>query len=171
MKIEVVEAKREDEPVMRNLMQLYQYDFSEIYGPESNEYDVNAHGLYDEFYLDLYWIEPGRYPFLVKVDGHWAGLALVRRHSVLGRDEAETFDMAEFFVMRKYRRRGIGQYVARWLFDRFAGRWEVAEVAPNTAAQAFWRRVIGEYTGGRYEEYILDDERWQGPIQVFYSRK
>ena len=55
----------------------------------------------------------------------------------------------------------------RWLFDRFPGRWEVRQKAENSRAIAFWRRVIDRYTGGRFEEEVLADERWHGPVQRF----
>jgi predicted acetyltransferase len=38
------------------------------------------------------------------------------------------------------------------LFDRFAGLWEVREMPANGPAQAFWRRVIAEYTCGAFVE-------------------
>ena len=37
----------------------------------------------------------------------------------------------------------------------------------NQAALAFWRRVIGAYTGGRFVEHELHDERWHGTLQCF----
>jgi predicted acetyltransferase len=64
----------------------------------------------------------------------------------------------------------VGEHVARTLFDRFPGRWEVSELRDNLAAQAFWRRVIGRYTGSAYREVTLDDSRWRGPVQSFDSR-
>jgi predicted acetyltransferase len=36
--------------------------------------------------------------------------------------------ITEFFVMRKYRRQGIGKRVARELFECSPGRWEVADL-------------------------------------------
>src|SRR6266852_6406545 len=38
------------------------------------------------------------------------------------------------------------------LFDRFRGKWEIFELTRNAIAISFWRRVIGEYGGGRHEE-------------------
>ena len=64
--------------------------------------------------------------------------------------------MAEFFVLRGERRRGIGRAAALALFERFGGRWEVAQLRDNGPARAFWRTVITEYTGGRYEERATD---------------
>ena len=43
------------------------------------------------------------------------------------------------------------------------------EVARNTPAQAFWRKVIARYTGGRFIEVVCDDEQWRGPVQRFES--
>jgi len=83
---------------------------------------------------------------------------------------ALTYLIDEFFVLRKYRRRGVGAHVARTVFDRFPGHWEVSELRENTAAQAFWRRVIGRYTGGNFREVELDSPRWRGPAPAFESK-
>ena len=72
--------------------------------------------------------------------------------------------MAEFFVMRKFRRQGVGSRVARQLFDRFPGRWEIAQKLENKIGQAFWRTLIADYTNGSYREVLLDKF---GPVQVF----
>jgi predicted acetyltransferase len=50
--------------------------------------------------------------------------------------------MSEFFVMRKYRREGVGRTAARELFASFPGSWLVHEVPGNDAATAFWRDAI-----------------------------
>lgn len=136
MKLEIVPAQVEDKPVLRHLLQLCLHDYSEFNGK-----DVNEHGLFDYPYLDHYWTEPGRYPFLVRVEETLAGFVLVRR---LDEDEP-LWQMAEFFILRKYRRRGIGREVAHQVFDRFKGRWEVTQEDGNLPAQAFWKQVIGEY--------------------------
>lgn len=64
--------------------------------------------------------------------------------------------MSKFFVMRKYRRRGVGAQAARLLFDRFPGRWNVRELTANEPAQKFWRSVTGAYAS--YEEIVARDE-------------
>jgi predicted acetyltransferase len=164
MEITLVRATRKQRPVLERLLQLYQYDFSEIL-----EHDAAADATYSFVSADDYWDGKDHHALLVEVDGKLAGFALVRRGSALTGD-GDVMDMDEFFVMRKYRRRGVGREVARRCFEMFPGRWEVAEVAPNAVAQAFWRKVIGEYTGGSYEERLIDDERWRGPVQTFVSQ-
>lgn len=45
----------------------------------------------------------------------------------------------------------------------------VSDVRPNLGAHAFWRRVIGRYTDGRFRDVDLDTPRWRGPVQSFES--
>ena len=98
--------------------------------------------------------------------GQYAGFALVQQRSHLTADPAVS-DVAEFFVLRKYRRRGIGAALARQVFELFKGRWEVRQLATNPAATQFWRTVIAGCTGGRFLETTWDNERWRGPVQEF----
>ena len=78
--------------------------------------------------------------------------------------------MAQFFVLRKYRRRGVGRAAACELFSALPGRWQVGQMPLNLPAQAFWRRVIGACTGGRFVEQRIDSGAWQGVLQSFDNR-
>lgn len=144
-------------------MQLYAYDWSELV-----PLDVGDDGRFAEQPLDAYWVDAWRHAFVIESDGKTAGFALVLGKSRLSARDG-VFDMAEFFVMRRFRRQRVGHAAATLLFDRFAGPWEVRERRKNPAAISFWRRVIGDYTRGAFEEVDLDDERWNGPVQHFSS--
>lgn len=157
MQPEVLPVLIEDKPVIANLLELYMHDFSEFLG-----WDLNEHGLYGYRYLDHYWTEPGRHPFVVRVGGRLAGFALV---SILFLDERSETSMSEFFILRKYRRQGVGEAVARQLFDQFPGQWSVAQMDRNVAAQSFWRAIIDRYTGGAFAE--RHDTAQQRVIQEF----
>ena len=136
-----------DAAVVRNLFALYAHDMSEFVG-----LDVQDDGTFAiPASLATYWEGPDaarRYPFLIRADDRLAGFALVRQ---IAADPA-TYDMGQFFILRKYRRSGLGRQAACWLFDRFAGNWEVRELPANGAAQAFWRRIIADYTLGAFTE-------------------
>jgi predicted acetyltransferase len=86
-----------------------------------------------------------------------AGFAMVRRRSASA-DTASEFSMAEFFIARPWRRRGIGAQAVRLLFDRFAGHWLITEHVRNTGAVKFWRGVVATYTHGKYQERIVNGE-------------
>jgi predicted acetyltransferase len=89
-----------------------------------------------------------------------AGFAVVsiRRGSGPPGEAANPFRMTEFFIARPLRRRGVGRAAVRLLFDRFAGEWLVTQSRRNAPAVAFWRRVIAQYSGGRYQERAGGDE-------------
>ena len=142
------------------MLELYQHDLSDIW-----DQDLDCHGEYG-YSLDRYWDEEGCHPFVVLVSGRHAGFALVDQRVRIG---TEGHWMDQFFVLKKYRRRGIGQLLAKSVFTALPGRWEVGQMPQNVAAQAFWRGVISEYTKGRFKEHDVRSGSWQGVIQVFES--
>lgn len=165
MDVRVAAAGRDEQTSLAGLFELYIYDFSEILS-----LDVGDDGRFQLPALDPYWTDPGHQPFLLRVDGRLAGFALVRDRSRLtGREGVR--DMAEFFVLRRYRRRGVGVRAAALVFDRFQGPWEVRQRPENRDATAFWRRAIAHYTGGRFDEALWNDAQWRGPVQRFDSAR
>jgi predicted acetyltransferase len=162
--LDLTPALASDEERLSALFQLYAYDFSEILAM-----DVGEDGRFVVPPIGAYLEGPRRHAFLIRVGGKLAGFALIEQRSRLTGDEGVN-DVSEFFVMRRYRREGVGARAAAWLFERFPGPWEVREKAENVAATAFWRRAIGAYTGGRFDEITVDDATWHGPVQRFDSR-
>jgi predicted acetyltransferase len=156
-------ATKDERPALVNLMQLYSYDWSEL-----RPLDVAGDGRFRDYPLDVYWQDDWRHPLLLRVDGRLAGFALVSERSRLT-GASGVFDMAEFFVMRRYRRQGVGLAAASAAFDRFKGPWEVRQQDENAAATAFWRKVIDRYTRGSYREVRWNDGAWIGPVQMFSS--
>jgi ureidoacrylate peracid hydrolase len=146
--VSVVAATFGDKVVIGRLLELYAHDFSEFTGE-----GVDEHGVFGYRYLDQYWTDTDRHPFLIKADGQIAGFAFVR--------SGPPHDMAEFFILRNYRRSGVGIEAARSLFARFPGEWQVRELAANEAATAFWRVAI--------PVTFTEDYNDKGPVQHFHS--
>ena len=153
----MVPATPEQEPILANLLELYAHDFSEFLGIE-----LGADGRFGYQQLPLYWQEPGRHPFLVRVDGKLTGLVLVKRGSVVSGDEA-IWDMAEFFVVRGHRRRGIGTAIAHEVWRRFPGLWEVRVMEANESAHGFWERAISRFLGTAIHHVRIEKggKRWR----------
>ena len=82
---------------------------------------------------------------------------VARGSSEAGRTPVD-YRMAEFFVGRTWRRRGIGKLAVELILNRFAGRWEITEYLRNPVAVSFWRRVVANYTQGRYQERVTNGE-------------
>ena len=154
-----------ERPLLQRLFELYLYDFSEL-----EHADVDEEGWFvpsARDWLARYWSEPGKHALLLRVEGRPAGLALVDESSPLAGSGDRRF-LGAFFVARAYRRRGYGAAAARAIFDRFPGRWQVLQIRANTGAQAFWRRAIAEYTGGRYAERWVSERE---VVQEFDTRE
>lgn len=141
--IDLVPVAAEDKEILRNLIEKYLYEFSQY-----ELCDVNKLGLYDYPYLDNYWTEDSRWAFFIKVDNQLAGFAMVNNFPEA--PEPTDYSLAEFFVMYKYRRAGVGRHAAKEVFDRFHGRWQLKRHPHNLPSVHFWDRVVDEYTHGHF---------------------
>jgi predicted acetyltransferase/predicted kinase len=167
LRVALRQGRVDEKPIFANLLNLYLHDLSAYTGS-----GPDAGGRFRYHYLDAYWTPEGqaegRVPYLIHVERELAGFVLKTRHSRL-RNDASANSVAEFFVVRKWRRTGVGRHAACALFDLIPGRWEVAQLRHNTAARAFWRSVIGDYTDGRFIEHELADDWWERTVQEFVS--
>jgi predicted acetyltransferase len=150
--------------LLERLLQLYLYDFSEI-DPD----DVDEEGVFSYTALERYGRDPGYHALLLRVGGRPAGFALIDETSPLENGAGKHY-ITEFHVLRGYRGEGYGRLMAWSIFDRFPGVWQIEQIGPNVDAQAFWRRVIHGYTGGRYREYTYQGKRFTLYVQEFDTR-
>ncbi|MBQ2668340.1 MAG: GNAT family N-acetyltransferase [Clostridia bacterium] len=139
MQLELVPVRAEEKEILRNLMEKYDYEFSQY-----DDRDVNILGLYGYDYFDCYWTEDTRYPFFIKADGKLAGFVMVGNYMEFFPEAKHS--MAEFFVLYKYRRCGVGTFAATEVFRRFPGLWELRCHPKNTTSVFFWDKVIRENT-------------------------
>lgn len=161
MTLSLNRALATDRPLLDRLMQLYCYDWSPLVG-----LDVDAEGRFTGVDLDPYWGDDWHHPFVLRIEGRPVGFALVLGRSRLT-GTVGVHDVAEFFVMRRYRRQGVGYAAARAVFDAFRGPWEVRQREENVEATRFWREAIGRYTAGAYTEVRYDEPAWKGVVQRF----
>lgn len=163
----VSRAAADEAHIIANLMQFYIHDFSELWFDREVEGELGVDGRYSDYpYLDSYWEDPARTPWLFRINGLPVGFALVNdyAHTPTPVDQA----VAEFFVVRKHRRRGVGLAAAHALFGTAWGVWEAAVVRRNTGALAFWRRAAATYPGVRdLVEEDRHDAQWDGAVIRF----
>jgi diamine N-acetyltransferase len=152
------QATPEDRLPIYRMLELYQHDLSDIW-----DQDVDSHGEFG-YAIDRFWAGKNSHAFVAMVAGRYAGFALVNDDVPLG---SEGHWLEQFFVMKKYRRRGLGRRLAEHVFAAFPGPWEVGQMPRNLPAQAFWRRTIGGIVAGGFSECRLADERFEGVVQSF----
>lgn len=145
-------VQNQEKDSLNNIMQYYFYDFSEFL-----PIDVEQNGSFKDYTeLDYYFNKRDSHvPYFIEVEGKLAGFVLVKREA------DETYSIAEFFIMKRYRKNGLGKSVALQVFDLYKGSWYVMQIKPNLPAQAFWRNVVQEYTNGQYKEEIEEKKIFQ----------
>jgi predicted acetyltransferase len=155
-----------ERPVLANLLQLYIHDFSELFAGTAR-CDLEADGRYRyEIPLDDWWRAPDHIPLLLRVDGRIAGFALLNATAHSG--AVVDRNMAEFFIVRKYRRSGVGTTAAHALFTRYPGRWEAAVMRANHSARGFWAKAITSHPAlAAIDTSDCNDTRWNGTLFRF----
>jgi predicted acetyltransferase len=163
MSLRITRAAPTEYPILRNLYPLYLHDLSE-YG---DGYSLDPQGLWQPDYLPTWLTESAQvHPLLFRWEDRPVGFAFVGQAPFPYMTPGRDFRLSEFFIVRSQRRHGLGQQAARAVFDRFRGVWELSQLRENRRAISFWRRVLTEYTGGAFQETLIDGE----PAQVFDNR-
>ena len=148
MKIDILLAPIEKKHIIRHLLELYDHDMSEW-----ELTDVDEAGLYGYRYLDHYWTEEGRFPYLMTADGHYCGFAFVRTAPEQGKFNS----IAEFFIMRKYRKCGLARLLLEYVHERHPGEWRTSAHINNLASQAMCRKIFPTLAIDEVKETVLED--------------
>ena len=140
MAVELIPVEEQDKAVLANLVQFYCYDMSPVRGIE-----VDEHGHFPYRYVDHYFVETDRDVYFIRHDGALAGFVMTRELPTAERE------MAEFFVMRRHRRAGVGSEAARRIFSLHRTAWVVAFDDANTEAANFWPSVVSRASNDAVE--------------------
>ncbi len=145
----------ESDALLRNLFEHYCHDMSEWF-----DVDTGTDGRYSYNTASI-WAKDYR-AYLATIGASIAGFAVIGSGAEwLGDPGAQ--DVHEFFVMRKFRRRGVGQRMAIRLWNEHPGEWLVRVFEANAPAVQFWRTAISAYSMGSYSEMrrFIDGRSWR----------
>jgi predicted acetyltransferase len=144
MNVTIEEITIDEKEILRNLLEKYNYEFSQY-----ENHDINKLGLYGYPYLDYYWTEKNRFSFFIKVNNNLAGFMMINEDQEY--NIKVNYIISEFFILYKYRRRGIGKYAVNYILNKFKGKWQLKYHPKNIVSEKFWINVINNYTEGKYE--------------------
>jgi predicted acetyltransferase len=65
-----------------------------------------------------------------------AGFWLIR---FFNKHDLQLNDIGGFFIVRKFRYKGLGKLVAHTVFNLYPGHWQTRQMVENTPAHAVWR--------------------------------
>ncbi len=136
-----------EKEVIRSLLQPYLEELSQL--PGENPPYKDSSGMYHYSYLNAYWQESDRFPYLIFVEEKPGGFALVSKHD-------NQWKMAEFYVRPEFRRQGIGEKVALGIFYKHPGDWHISFNKHNVPGRRLWKKLAGQFTRGVVEETKLD---------------
>lgn len=147
--IRLIPASLSDYPTIQNMGRFYVYDMTEYMGNEKG-WEIPENGLFECIDFKKYWEQSDTFPFLIRINNEIAGFVIIDKK---GSDSQVDFNVAQFFILRKFKKQGIGRYVAYQCFNQFKGTWEVMVLPQNTGAYTFWKKIIGDYTNHCFQEY------------------
>ena len=113
--------------IVSNLIQLYLYDMTEYY-----QFPIGKNGKYEYEMLTAFW----QHPYLFYVDGELAGFALIIEKCPITNIKPCWF-MAEFFILKSYRGKGVGKTCFQTLIKQHSGLWHVGVIKKNIDAIGF----------------------------------
>lgn len=128
----------------------YVYDMSQYMSDEKG-WEIPEDGLFECIDFKKYWDQEDTSPFILRQNKEIAGFVIVDKK---GSDEKVDFNMAQFFILRRFKGKGIGRAAAYHCFDRFPGVWEVMVMPKNEGAYHFWKKVVTSYTNHHFQEYF-----------------
>jgi predicted acetyltransferase len=128
--------------VVARLLEFYWYDLSTLFG-----LDLDESGRYGYSYLDDYWVKPDHFPFLVYVDDVLAGLVLIQKTlPEFSVSSIDRWDIAEFFILRKFRGQHVGRHAAHLAWYGFKGPWQLRVLKENVRATQFWFKTVQAFS-------------------------
>ncbi len=72
--------------------------------------------------------------------------------------------------MRKFRKKGIGQFLAHNIWSQFEGSWQVRVWDNNQAACAFWNNTIKKYLEKPLARKKMNYEGHEGLLVYTFSK-
>ncbi|EJG1735715.1 GNAT family N-acetyltransferase [Vibrio parahaemolyticus] len=146
MEVQLVKIEREERHVLENLFCYYIYDMSEYM--KWNPAKDGTFGGYDVSKFDPYWNRDDHIPYFIKVNNELAGFVLIRRYP----SDLTLYDVAQFFVLRKFKGQGVGKLVLAQVVKAFPGKWQIRILLENSGALSFWKSAVSNIVG---EDYTL----------------
>ncbi len=156
LEFSLIKVTDSDYSLIQNLIRFYIYDMSEFMGwvcPSTGLFG----GVDDQPYYfghipennEALWPEGWRcIGFKIIINNEIAGFCLVRLFKHNGK---QLNDIGEFFILRKFRKKGLGQAVSHSVFDMYPDHWQVRQLLENIPAQRFWEKTIHNYTYGQFQ--------------------
>lgn len=147
MEITIQKAEIADSAALSMLWQFYQYHQSSF-----DLEDVGSDGHFDideEYLCSVVRGEEECVAYLIFVADQVAGFATVEPTEILGKEMPE---LADIFVLPKYRKQGIAKFVVQHLMQADASQWHVSVYLNDSLALKFWSNLFTQLNVARVDK-------------------
>ncbi|MBD7969205.1 GNAT family N-acetyltransferase [Paenibacillus gallinarum] len=157
MNVAIMKAALSDRTLIENLLQLYVYDFTEY-----TDASIGENGVYQIMPdFESYWSdESSQQAYVIKANGEIAGFMMTKEKDETQSDHV----LSHFFILRKFRRMGVGRKAAACLLKGSDRAWELCQLEGNIPAQKFWDQIIDEVSYGEVKIKRENGRRYQNFI-------
>lgn len=137
--IQLEKVTEESRQTLWNLLQYMVFETS----PSGNNV-AGPDGSFEYKHFDNYFTDDNREAYLIKApDGELMGFVMINQYL----QKAQSgHAIAEFLILPRFRRNGVGREVARRCFKMHPGNWEVSPADGSASAYGFWKTIIDEIT-------------------------
>jgi predicted acetyltransferase len=97
--------------------------------------------VYHYPWLDNYWQEETKFPYLILSGKEVAGFALVSY-------DRDYWRITEFYILPKFRRLGVAFDCATEIFRKYPGNWEISFNKHNFPSRSLWQKVADNLSKG-----------------------
>ena len=147
MQFEVKPASIKEKPIIQSLIQPYLDELSRFPDEHLGYKDENDNYIYP--YINFYWEEDVRFPYLLYSNDEIAGFALINKNDDL-------WEISEFYVKPEYRRQGIAEACTADIFRKHPGNWRISFNKYNIAGMKLWLKTAENLATGDIERGEAD---------------
>jgi len=100
-------------------------------------------------YLEAYFMEKTRWAYLLLHNTIPIGFCLF--HKIVS-DPSRDYHLAEFFIVHRYRKQGLGSHFADEIIKQFPGKWEIHILQKNEPSMNFWSHWLKRFRNYQQKE-------------------
>lgn len=138
-KVQLEKVNEGNRQILWNLLQYMIFETSP-YGKN----DINTDGTFDYKFFDKYFTDDDREAYLIKSDnGGLLGFVMINQYL---QKVQKGHAIAEFMILPRFRRMGIGKEIAKRCLAMYPGNWEISPADGSKQAYGFWKNVVDDIT-------------------------
>lgn len=135
--ITIIDAKPEQEELFKNLVNLQFHDLSEF----RDNFDILEDGRFEWNFSECFKSNnENHHPLLIMFNNRVVGFLIF---SMFNEKHPEAdFQLVEMFILKMYRKKGIGKKVINLIFENYKGKYHLDVSKKNIPAINFWENLI-----------------------------